>query len=360
MKYTFYKPLSIALIVTATVCSSAFGMEEKKGKVREATSYNSYKGIIIGKDTIDQLATKYGLPEEQAAVVREWRNNNIGLIKRMTEFTVPNSQWRNHMHETKELLAQQGIDYVGKGDVNQDGRSYNFQLPVNENLYFHAASLPNRIHNLARQAKQAWNFPREKMDTFAKVPTYQTVSEFTNGLLFAQAADENNFNHFSAPKTYLFPVNDDQVGYNDDNSFVLQERLDLETQLFDKENPKRLRTLLNENPQAFDELMVATYAVGLWDSSKTLVDSDNKLHIRSLRLPNNNKPHKFLHKNKKSGEYSCYSSNTACGFTEFYNFCKEHKITEGQTMIQDFVRNKVHLPYEAKQKELEHTLELNK
>lgn len=359
MKYTFYKPLSIAIIAAATVCSTAFGMEEKKQKTREATSYNSYQGILIGKDTIDQLAQKYNLPEEQAQVVREWRDNNLGLVKRMTEFNFPASQWRTHMTETKELLTQHGIDYVGKDDVNQIGTSYNFPLPGNENLYFHAASIPNRIHSLARQAGHDWDFPREKMDSFEKVPTYQTVSEFSNGLLFAQAAEENNFNNFSAPKTYLFPVDDDQVDYNDDNTFVLQERLNLKTQLFDKNNPQKVQELLNENPQAFYELMVATKAVGLWDTSKVLVDGNNKLHTRSLRLPHNNKPNKFLNKNNKCRAYSCYSSNTACGFNEMYNFCKEHKITEGQRALQDYVRDNVNLPYEPKQKELEQALELN-
>jgi hypothetical protein len=365
MKYTLYK-LILPLVVVVTATSSIFGMQNEESQL---TSYNSFYGTPINKDTIAQLAQEYGLPEEKAAVVRKWRDENKVLIKEMTEFYYPNSEWLNHVRQTKAQLAEQGIDYVGKGDAQLDWTSYMFPLPVNENLHFYATTPLYRIENLKRYHGHDWDFARnatgrhdpEKLNTLEKSPTYQTVSEFSNGLLFRQAAEKNNFNNFSAPATYLFPVDDDQTGYSDDKTFVLQERSKASTnKLFDEKNPQRLQELLKKNHPAFYELMVATHAIGMWDMPKILVDEENKLHNKSLRQPDNSNPEFFPNENVESGSYCSYSSNTRNGFNAMYTFCKNNNIQEGQRMIQQFVRDNVHLPSEYHQNELEKNLELNK
>ncbi len=362
MKQTHKKNLIFGLFLTvhAFIGFALNAMEEKKDSLDEIPSHCRYKETPIELATIGKLAMEHALPAEKAAIVKEWRDSNIGLVKKLVDFSFPNSEMRSNVLANRELLKEQGLD-------SQSAVSYTFALPINENPYFHVGSQYYRLHNLRRYHGHDWNFGRddatgqvikEKIDTLEKAPTYQTVSDFINYLQLSETAENNNFNNFSAPATYLVPVEDNQPleSYNDDNTFIIQDRLTRPvTPLCDKNNPQRISDIPST---ALNELLVGINAVGLWDSSKFLVDEDNKLHIISLRQPDCSNPSDFHNKNEDSGFCASFSFNVRNGFKGLYNFCKETNNTETQNIIRNFVEKNVTLPSQRQQAELFNELDI--
>lgn len=324
--------------------NSLFAMES------DIPEYRTYDGVEINAQTIGSLVIP--LPEEKNTVVKEWRDTNKGLLAGLVDFSYKNSEFRQVFKHNLQILSDNNIE-------NKSKSSYIFALPSDNNLFIQIAGPVFRVLNLAQKVGDELfckyfgkdGLTSEDYESLGKGPTFQTVSRFAYYLRYLHVANQNNFEHFTVPATYLIPLEDDQprTAYNDGNTFIAQACIP-EGFVTIRENKSRLANL---HQGSFKELLTAIAPAALWDlAPNLLINNDSKLTLSDLEQGCNANPDYFLHKDTKM-----YSHLVVCGFQGIYNLCDEHK--ELQNQIQDFAREHVQLPHEEKQKELESILKLN-
>jgi hypothetical protein len=340
-----YTKLSIFLSILALTAQNTVISMERDESVQE---YRTYNGKEINAETIGTMALSHALPLQDVLDVTEWRDQNRGILAQLVDFSHKNSEFREHFEKNKQALKDSGLN-------NQGGLSYIFTLPNNDNLFIQVSGPINRLYNLKEIfLKHEPQLKKEHLDLMGKRPTFQTVSRFAYYLRFLDTAEKNNFVHFKVPATGLAPLNNNQPKqeYSDENSFVIQERLQ-GNWVSVKDNKNKLHDV---NQQAFKEVLTAIQPVALWDQSNLLIDENGNLAMTNLQQGNNANPDFFLHKN----EYM-FNHLACCGFKGIYDLADQEP--ELQHQIQNYVRDNLQLVETQysndQQKDLENHLKIN-
>lgn len=304
----------------------------------ETPIYCCFQGKPINSASIGVLALQNSLPEHDLKLVKEWRDNNKGLLRTLADFSYPNALWKEEFMKCNRILSVHGIN-------NKSKSSFIFEL-LSKKYFIQMSGPHHKVGNIKSQHKKyEQNLDGKALNELGKIITFQTVSRFAYYLRYAEEYENNVFNHFHIPPTYLLALDDalQSQNYDDSNCFCIQsERL---------HNPVAVREnkhLIAETTlSSLKELLVAIRAIGLWDlQANLLIDENKNLCVSDIEQPNNEYPSNFFHRDPY-----LYSHQILHGFVQVFNLFEGNN--EYQRIVKDFVRKMEPLYHESKQRELE-------
>lgn len=317
MKFTIASIHYTFLLVSLFFAGIGSAMDESSEKYEG----NTYKNDLISVETLAALAqTHTPLPEHIENELQQWLCDYIvPCAPELDDMTKSDSQITQCNQDLVATLAQLPQDLSqarAKNEYNQKliktigmtrtvHPSLNYIFEPVDGVILRIAGIANRLHTIisGQDRGDKWLDPYGKEgESFLKnpesrkdliiMPTYQTISMYTNHLLLKKIIAENKLTHVITPDTYLVHIPNKPEEVSDDNYMVVQKKIDGEL-INVLAHPCAWEKFSDE---AIKDLFIAA-RVGLWNiNGNLLVDADGNCVILDLEQPNNSDPRAFFNK----------------------------------------------------------------
>jgi hypothetical protein len=315
------KQLMYALLLASISFCMTHAMETE-----EMYEGNSYKGNLISVNTLPQLAQEYTpLPNSTKNELQEWLQNDVTIPNNLAiEAGFSSEEYSDEptIKQNQDIIAylaqlpQDLSKARAKSELNKQllkiiaapkepYTSLNYIFEPIDGSVLRMAGVPNRLYSIISgqdigdkwldpygQAGQVFIKNLEERKNLIVIPTYHTISMYTNYLLLKKFIEENNLTHIITPDTYLVHIPNRPAAVSDNNYVVLQNKVNGNL-VNVSTNPCAWATLSDE---AIQELFIAA-RVGLWNiEGNLLVDNNGNIVILALEQPNNSDPRAALNK----------------------------------------------------------------
>ncbi len=187
---------------------------------------NTYFGRLISSETIEQFIKP--LPEDAQLVVT-WIEEHADELSYLATTPDPLAAWADKKFYGNKLLTKRGAP-------NQGNNNFVFKVPHTN--YWIKISGPLRrlvniyVYNTGRNPFMPSEYKLHKefsnatlLNSFNKVPTYQTISRFANFLRCQEVIEKYAINKVYVPEMYLVHIPGTPYDIADDNYIIVEKEV---------------------------------------------------------------------------------------------------------------------------------------
>lgn len=301
-----------------------------------AIARNTYMDYEISSETIMQFIEP--LPEDARSVL-EWIEEHAEDLRYLAATPYPLSRWADKKYYGKQCLKRCGIE-------NRGNNNFVFQIP--NTCWWIKISGPLRrlinlyVYNTGQNPFSTTEYKLHKefnnatlLNSFKRVPTYQTISRFANSLRCKDVILRNAIDRIYFPEVYLVHIPGNPTDISDDNYIIVEKEVAHIENICDH---ARASEALSK--QTLKELYYIITEGGIFDfnGENLRIDDQNNLVFIDLEQAIVENPIDFYNKNKEIFDLRVFHGIRSFVNVHLSKNSKEYDVVKSLVMADESLR----------------------